>query len=100
MCGFYDLLLRLDAGPLAELSRAYAVGRRDGPAAGLALVDTMAARGDLAGSHLLPATRAELLGRLGRASEAAEAYREALAMAGTEAEKAFLALSLKEMLAR
>jgi RNA polymerase sigma-70 factor, ECF subfamily len=100
VCGFYDLLLRLDAGPLAELSRAYAVGRRDGPAAGLALVDALAARGDLAGSHLLPATRAELLGRLDRTGEAIEAYREALAMAGTEAEKAVLALSLKEMLAR
>lgn len=100
VCGFYDLLLRLDAGPLAELSRAYAVGRRDGPAAGLALVDALAARGGLAGSHLLPATRAELLGRLGRTSEAAEAYREALNMVGTDAERAFLALSLKEMLAR
>lgn len=100
VCGFYDLLLRLDASPLAELSRAYAVGRRDGPAVGLALVEGLAARGTLADSHLLPATRAELLGRMGRTGEAAKAYREALAMAGTEAERAFLALSLKEMLAR
>ena len=69
----------------------------DGPAAGLALVEKLAASGDLAGYHLLPATRADLLRRLGRTFEAAEAYRAALDLVGTETERRYLARRLAEL---
>lgn len=62
----------------------------DGPAQGLALVDALAAAGALPGYHLLPATRADLLRRLGRRDEAAAAYREALMLATTDAERRYL----------
>jgi RNA polymerase sigma-70 factor (ECF subfamily) len=61
-----------------------------GPEAGLALMDSLAASGSLAGYHLLPAARADLLRRLGRQAEAADAYGEALALAGTDAERRYL----------
>ena len=64
--------------PVVELNRAVAVAMADGPAAGLALVDALDASGRLAGYHLLPATRADLLRRLDRRAEAAAAYRAAL----------------------
>jgi RNA polymerase sigma-70 factor (ECF subfamily) len=73
-----------------ELNRAVAVGMAQGPAAGLALLDSLAGTGALAGYHLLPAARADLLRRLGRHSEAAGAYAAALALAGTGAERAYL----------
>jgi RNA polymerase sigma-70 factor (ECF subfamily) len=66
----------------------------DGPAAGLALVDALAATGALAGYHLLPATRADLLRRLDRPTEAAAAYRVALDQVTNEAERAYLARRL------
>ena len=69
---------------MVELNRAVAVAMADGPAAGLALVDALGGPGALAGYHLLPATRADLLRRLGRRAEAAAAYREALTLAATE----------------
>ncbi len=68
----------------------------DGPAVGLKLVDELAA-GPLAGYHLLPATRADFLRRLGRAAEAADAYREALELAATEAERRYLSNRLTEI---
>ena len=80
----YGQLARLTPSPVVELNRAVAVGMAEGPAAGLALVDALAASGALAGYRLLPATRADLLRRLGRNDEAADAYRSALALAGTE----------------
>jgi RNA polymerase sigma-70 factor (ECF subfamily) len=61
-----------------------------GPEAGLALMDSLAQSGSLAGYHLLPAARADLLRRLGRQAEAADAYGEALALAGTDAERGYL----------
>lgn len=76
--------------PVVELNRAVAVGMADGPAAGLKLVDELAADGVLAGYHLyhlLPATRADPLRRLGRSREAADAYRAAVALAPTDAER-------------
>jgi RNA polymerase sigma-70 factor (ECF subfamily) len=76
---------------VVELNRAVAVAMAEGPEAGLALADAIAAGGSLAGYHLLPATRADLLRRLGRYEEAAAAYTEALALAPTEAERRFLA---------
>jgi len=93
----YGHLARLTPSPVVELNRAVAVGMADGPAAGLPLVDAIAAGGALAGYHLLPATRAELLRRLGRNDEAADAYRSALALAGTGAEQRYLARRLSEV---
>jgi len=72
------------------LNRAVAVAFADGPAAGLTIVDDLARRGELADYHLLAATRADLLRRLGRDDEAAEAYRRALELAPTDAERRFL----------
>jgi len=76
---------------VVELNRAVAMGMARGPEAGLALLDSLAASGALAGYHLLPAARADLLRRLGRQAEAADAYGEALALAGTGAERRYLA---------
>jgi RNA polymerase sigma-70 factor (ECF subfamily) len=94
VAGLYGQLARLVPSPVVELNRAVAVAMADGPAAGLALADALAATGALAGYHLLPATRADLLRRLGRAAEAAAAYREALALASTEPERRYLARRL------
>ena len=92
----YGRLARLVPSPVVRLNQAVAVAMADGPAAGLALVDALAAGGELAGYHLLPATRADLLRRLGRAAEAAEAYRAALDLAATDAERRYLAGRLTE----
>ena len=73
--------------PVVELNRAVAVAMADGPDAGLRIVDSLAASGALDGYHLLPATRADLLRRLDRNAEAAVAYREALELAATDAER-------------
>jgi RNA polymerase sigma-70 factor (ECF subfamily) len=86
----YDVLLALTPSPLVALNRAMAVAMMDGPAAGLALVDGLADAPELRGYHLLPATRAVLLARLGRPAEAARSYREALAVAENAAERAAL----------
>jgi len=95
----YAELARLAPSPVVELNRAVAVAMADGPAAGLALVDALvASAGDrLAGYHLLPATRADLLRRLGRDAEARAAYEAALALAPTETERRFLAARLAEL---
>ncbi|MDP4502427.1 RNA polymerase sigma factor [Nonomuraea sp. G32] len=92
----YGQLVRVVPSPVVKLNQAVAVAMADGPAAGLELVETLHASGDLTGYHLLPATRADLLRRLGRRTEAAEAYREALALAPTEAERRYLANRLAE----
>ncbi|HEY3686077.1 MAG TPA: sigma-70 family RNA polymerase sigma factor [Streptosporangiaceae bacterium] len=92
----YGHLAELAPSPVVELNRAVAVAMADGPAAGLALVDALAASGALAGYHLLPATRADLLRRLGRGAEAAAAYREALALAATDSERRYLRRRLAE----
>jgi RNA polymerase sigma-70 factor, ECF subfamily len=85
----YALVARVSPSPVVELNRAVAVAEVDGPAAGLALVDALRDSA-LAGYHLLPATRADLLRRLNRLAEARTAYEEALALAPTEAERRFL----------
>jgi RNA polymerase sigma-70 factor, ECF subfamily len=87
----YGQLARIAPSPVVQLNRAVAVGMAQGPQAGLALLDSLAASGTLAGYHLLPAARADLLRRLGRHGEAADAYAAALALAGTEAERRYLA---------
>jgi RNA polymerase sigma-70 factor (ECF subfamily) len=99
IAALYGRLVRLVPSPVVELNRAVAVGMADGPAAGLALVGALAASGELEGYHLLPATRADLLRRLGRTGEAAEAYREALGLAATDAERRYLGRRLAEVTA-
>jgi RNA polymerase sigma-70 factor (ECF subfamily) len=84
----YDELLTLSPSPVIELNRAIAVGMRDGPEAGLALVDDLSAQ--LPGFHLVPAAQADLLRRAGRAADAEVRYREAIALAPTIEERAQL----------
>ncbi|MCO1657961.1 RNA polymerase sigma factor [Pseudonocardia sp. S2-4] len=86
----YDVLLGLVPSPVVALNRAVAVAMRDGPAAGLALLDELTDEAQLRGYHPFAMARADLLQRLGRRRDAAEAYRTALAQAGTEPERAFL----------
>ncbi|TCO18631.1 RNA polymerase sigma-70 factor (ECF subfamily) [Kribbella steppae] len=87
---------QLKQTPVVALNRAVAIGMADGPAVGLRLVDDLAA-GPLAGYHLLPATRADFLRRLGRYPEAATSYREAIELAATDAERRYLARRLDEV---
>ena len=88
--GLYDVLMRADPSPVVELNRAAAVAMRDGPAAGLALIDAILTRGDLADYHLAHSARADLLRRLGRTAEARDAYQRALALARQEPERRFI----------
>ena len=90
IAGLYDHLVRLAPSPVVELNRAVAVAMAAGPAAGLELVDELAAAGTLDGYHLLAATRADLLRRLGRHDEAAASYRQALEQVRTEPERRYL----------
>ena len=92
----YGRLGRLVPSAVVELNRAVAVAMADGPTAGLELVEALEASGELAGYHLLPATRADLLRRLDRPAEAAASYREALDLAGTDSERRYLARRLAE----
>jgi RNA polymerase sigma-70 factor (ECF subfamily) len=86
----YRVLLATAPSPMVALNHAIAVGEADGPLAGLALLDRLAAERTLASSHLLPAARAELLRRLGRDTEAVQAYAEAIARATNSAERQHL----------
>jgi RNA polymerase sigma-70 factor (ECF subfamily) len=88
--GLYDVLLRLDPSPVVELNRAAAIAMRDGPGEGLALVDTILARGDLADYYLAHAARADLCRRLGRAADAGVSYERAIALTQQESERRFL----------
>ena len=88
--GLYDVLLRFDPSPVVELNRAVAVTMRDGPAAGLALIDAILARGDLRDYHLAHAAHADLCRRLGRTAQARASYQRALALARQEPERRFL----------
>ncbi len=89
--GLYDVLVRADRSPVVELNRAAAVAMRDGPAAGLALIDAILARGELADYQFAHSARGELLRRLGRSEEARAAYERALALTNQETERRFLA---------
>ncbi|MFF0630632.1 RNA polymerase sigma factor [Streptomyces sp. NPDC004296] len=93
----YDVLLQIEPSPLIALNRAVAIAMRDGPEAGLTLLDDLTDAGELRGYHLLPATRADLLRRLGRTTEAAAAYRAALDLVGNAPERATLARRLAEL---
>jgi RNA polymerase sigma-70 factor (ECF subfamily) len=94
--GIYDVLVRADPSPVVELNRAVAVAMRDGPAAGLALIDKILARGDLADYQFAHSARGELLRRLGRNEEARAAYERALALTNQETERRFLQRRLSE----
>jgi RNA polymerase sigma-70 factor (ECF subfamily) len=92
----YAQLGQLTPSPVVELNRAVAVAMSEGPEAALVLVDDLSATGPLEGYYLLAATRADLLRRAGRASEAAQSYREALELVATDAERAHLTRRLVE----
>ena len=96
--GLYDVLLRADPSPVIELNRAVAVAMRDGPAAGLALIDALLARGALADYHLAHSARAELCRRLGRTTDARASYSRALELARQEPQRRFLERRLSELL--
>jgi RNA polymerase sigma-70 factor (ECF subfamily) len=95
--GIYDVLLHAEPSPVVELNRAVAVAMRDGPAAGLALVDGLLAQGELDGYHLAHSARADLCRRLGRTAEARAAYERAYALTLQEPERRFLERRLREL---
>ena len=95
--GLYDVLSRADGSPVIELNRAVVVAMRDGPAAGLALIDAILARGDLLDYRLAHASRAELCRRLGRTADARVSFERALALARQEPERRFLQRRLAEL---
>ncbi len=95
--GLYDVLVRADPSPVVELNRAVAVAMRDGPAAGLALIDPLLTRGDLQDYHLAHAARADLYRRLGKTSEARTSYQRALELARQAPERRFLERRLREL---
>ena len=93
----YDLLLRAEPSPVIELNRAVAVAMRDGPDAGLELINAILARGDLEGYHLAHAARADLCRRLGRNTEARAAYERALSLTQQGPERRFLERRLADL---
>jgi len=95
--GLYDLLARLESSPVIELNRAVAVAMRDGPLAGLALIDTIFARGDLSEYHLAHAARADMCRRLNRTAEACASYQRALELTRLAPERRFLERRLAEL---
>jgi RNA polymerase sigma-70 factor (ECF subfamily) len=95
--GLYDVLQRATPSPVVALNRAVAVAMRDGPAAGLALIDAILAGGDLADYHLAHAARADLCRRLGRTDDARASYARALALARQAPERRFLERRLAEL---
>jgi RNA polymerase sigma-70 factor (ECF subfamily) len=95
--GLYDVLARVDPTPVVELNRAVAVAMRDGPAAGLTIIDALLARGDLDDYHLAHSARADLCRRLGRPAEARVSYQRALGLTRQEPERRFLERRLREL---
>ncbi len=93
----YDVLAQAHPSPVVELNRAVAVAMRDGPEAGLKLIDAILERGDLTDYHLAHAARADLCRRLGRTSEATTAYERALQLTQQEPERRFLERRLREL---
>ncbi|GAA0349374.1 RNA polymerase subunit sigma [Actinoallomurus spadix] len=96
----YDVLLRIEPSPIVALNRAMAVAMRDGPEAGLALLDGLAGAAELRRYHLFPAARGDLLRRLGRTTEAAAAYRAALGLVGNRPERVTFERRLAELTGR
>ena len=94
--GLYDVLLRADPSPVIELNRAAAVAMRDGPEAGLMLIDAILVRGELSDYALAHSARAELCRRLGRAAEAIESYQQALSLTSQEPQRRFVERRIQE----
>jgi RNA polymerase sigma-70 factor (ECF subfamily) len=97
IAALYGLLMRSAPSPVVELNRAVAIAMADGLERGLALIDTLANRGELAGYHLLPAARADLLRRLERNAEAGREYQRAIELATNERERGYLERRLREV---
>ncbi len=95
--GLYDLLLRADPSPVVELNRAVAIAMRDGPDAGLSLVEGILSRGELTQYHLAHSARADLCRRLGKMEEARASYHRALALTQQGPERRFLERRLTEL---
>jgi RNA polymerase sigma-70 factor (ECF subfamily) len=97
MVALYDVLARVEPSPVVALNRAVAVAMRDGPQAGLDLIDAILAHGELAEYHLAHAARADLCRRLGSTADARTSYQRALALARQEPERRFLERRLQEL---
>ena len=97
IAGLYDALMRIEPSPVVELNRAAAIAMRDGPAAGLKLIDEILARGDLASYHLAHAARGDLCRRLGRMPDARASYERALRLANQASERRFFERRLQEL---
>jgi RNA polymerase sigma-70 factor (ECF subfamily) len=97
IAGLYDVLLRAEPSPVVELNRAVAVAMRDGPQAGLELIDAILARGELTDYRLAHSARADLCRRLGRTADAHAAYQRSLALTQQEPERRFLERRLREL---
>jgi RNA polymerase sigma-70 factor (ECF subfamily) len=95
IAGLYDALLRANASPVIELNRAVAIAMRDGPSAGLALIETILERGDLKDYYLAHAAKADLCRRLGKTAEAVSSYQQALSCARQEPARRFLESRLR-----
>jgi RNA polymerase sigma-70 factor (ECF subfamily) len=95
--GLYDALVAMEPSPVVELNRAVAVAMRDGPAAGLTLIDAILKRGDLRDYRFAHAARADLCRRLGRAEDARGSYERALALTRQEPERRFLQRRIAEL---
>jgi RNA polymerase sigma-70 factor (ECF subfamily) len=95
--GLYDALFQLEPSPVVALNAAVAVAMRDGPEAGIALIEAILARGELTDYRLAHAARADLYRRLGRVAEARESYQRALALTRQDAEQRFLRRRLAEL---
>jgi len=95
--GLYDLLARIEPSPVIDLNRAVAIAMRDGPSAGLALIDDLLSRGELDKYYLAHSARAELRRRLGQFNEARESYERALALIAQETERRFIQRRLAEL---
>jgi RNA polymerase sigma-70 factor (ECF subfamily) len=95
--GLYDVLVRADPSPIVQLNRAAAIAMRDGPAAGLAIIEAILKRGELVDYHFAHSARADLCRRLGKTTEAHDAYARALALTKQEPERRFLERRLREL---
>jgi RNA polymerase sigma-70 factor (ECF subfamily) len=98
--GLYDVLLRADPSPVIELNRAAAVAMRDGPIAGLRIIDALFARGELRNYALAHSARAELCRRLGWMDEAIDSYRSALSLTSQEPQRRFIEGRIGELSSR
>ena len=97
IAGLYGVLLRVESSPVVELNRAVAVAMRDGPQAGLELIDAILARGELADYHLAHAARADMCRRLGRTADARASYERAIELTQQEPERQFLEKRLRDL---